>query len=68
MSETALVVGAGVTGSAVARELARRGFDVTLVEQYGPGSVRSASGGDTRLLRAAHGDEEWYTRLAWRSR
>ena len=30
--------------------------------------MRSASGGDTRLLRAAHGDEEWYTRLAWRSR
>jgi glycine/D-amino acid oxidase-like deaminating enzyme len=68
MSETALVVGAGVTGSAVARELARRGFDVTLAEQYSPGTVRSASGGDTRLLRAAHGDEEWYTRLAWRSR
>jgi len=68
MSDTALVVGAGVTGAAVARELARRGFDVTLVEQYGPGTVRSASGGDTRLLRAAHGDEEWYTRLAWRSR
>jgi len=68
MSDTALVVGAGVTGAAVARELARRGFDVTLAEQYGAGTVRSASGGDTRLLRAAHGDEEWYTRLAWRSR
>ena len=68
MSDTALVVGAGVTGSSVARELARRGFDVTLAEQYSPGTVRAASGGDTRLLRAAHGDEEWYTRLAWRSR
>jgi glycine/D-amino acid oxidase-like deaminating enzyme len=68
VSDAALVVGAGVTGSAVARELARRGFDVTLAEQYGPGSVRSASGGDTRLLRAAHGDGEWYTELAWRAR
>jgi glycine/D-amino acid oxidase-like deaminating enzyme len=68
MSETALVVGAGVTGASVARELARRGAAVTLAEQYAPGTVRSASGGDTRLLRAAHGDEEWYTRLAWRSR
>jgi glycine/D-amino acid oxidase-like deaminating enzyme len=68
MSDTALVVGAGVTGAAVARELARRGFDVTLAEQYGPGTVRSASGGDTRLLRAAHGDGEWYTQLAWRAR
>src|SRR4051794_35126259 len=68
MSETALVVGAGVTGSAVARELARRGFEVTLAEQYAAGTVRSASGGDTRLLRAAHGDGEWYTDLAWRAR
>ncbi len=68
MSGAALVVGAGVTGASVARELAQRGFEVTLAEQYAPGTVRSASGGDTRLLRAAHGDEEWYTRLAWRSR
>ena len=68
MRDTALVVGAGVTGSAVARELARRGFDVTLAEQYAAGSVRSASGGDTRLLRAAHGDGEWYTDLARRAR
>jgi glycine/D-amino acid oxidase-like deaminating enzyme len=68
VSQTALVVGSGVTGSAVARELARRGFDVTLAEQYGAGTVRSASGGDTRLLRAAHGDGEWYTNLAWRAR
>ena len=69
MSGTALVVGAGVTGAAVARELARRGFDVTLAEQYATGTVRSASGGDTRLLRASHGgDGEWYTNLAWRAR
>jgi glycine/D-amino acid oxidase-like deaminating enzyme len=57
MSGTALVVGAGVTGAAVARELARRGFDVTLAEQYATGTVRSASGGDTRLLRASHGGD-----------
>ncbi len=65
---SALIVGAGVTGASVARELALRGFDVTLVEQYSPGTVRSASGGDTRLLRAAHGDVAWYTELAWRAR
>jgi glycine/D-amino acid oxidase-like deaminating enzyme len=65
---TALVVGAGVNGAAIARELVRRGFDVTLAEQYSPGTVRSASGGDTRLLRMAHGEAEWYTRLAWRAR
>ena len=65
---SAVVVGAGVFGAATARELARRGWEVTLVEQYAPGNVRSASGGDTRLLRAAHGDDEWYTRSAWRAR
>jgi glycine/D-amino acid oxidase-like deaminating enzyme len=64
---TAVVVGAGVFGASTARELHRRGFDVTLVEQYTPGTVRSASGGDSRLLRLAHGDAEWYSRLARRA-
>ena len=50
------VVGAGVFGASIARELALRGWDVTLVEQYSPGHRRSASGGDTRLLRLSHGD------------
>jgi len=68
MNETAVVVGAGVFGASTARELARRGWQVTLVEQYTPGTVRSASGGDTRLLRMSHGDAEWYSRLAWRAR
>src|SRR4029077_6165361 len=52
---SAVVVGAGVFGASTARELALRGWDVTLIEQYAPGTVRSASGGDTRLSRAAHG-------------
>jgi glycine/D-amino acid oxidase-like deaminating enzyme len=65
---TAAVVGAGVFGASTARELTRRGWDVTLVEQYMPGTVRSASGGDTRLLRFGHGDADWYTRLAVRAR
>ena len=63
-----VVVGAGVFGASTARELARRGWDVTLVEQYAPGTVRSASGGDTRLLRMAHGDAEWYCGLVQRAR
>src|SRR5207248_9624340 len=62
------VVGAGVFGASTARELALRGWDVTLVEQYTPGTVRSGSGGDTRLLRMAHGAVDWYTRSAWRAR
>ncbi len=64
----ATVLGAGVFGASTARELALRGWDVTLVEQYVPGTVRSGSGGDTRLLRMAHGHVDWYTQLAWRAR
>ena len=65
---SATVVGAGVFGASTARALAQRGWDVTLVEQYVPGTVRSASGGDTRLLRAAHGDVDWYAELVLRAR
>ena len=66
--DNAVVVGAGVFGAATARELALRGWDVRLVEQYAPGTVRSASGGDTRLLRVAHGGADWYAELASRAR
>jgi sarcosine oxidase len=65
---SATVVGAGVFGASTARELAMRGWDVTLVEQYSPGTVRSGSGGDTRLSRAAHGRVDWYTHLSRRAR
>jgi sarcosine oxidase len=64
---SAVVVGAGVFGASTARELTRRGWSVTLVEQYVPGNVRSGSGGDTRLLRFSHGPVEWYTVLARRA-
>jgi len=64
---SATVVGAGVFGASTARALARRGWEVTVVEQYAPGNVRSASGGDTRLTRASHGDGEWYARSARRA-
>jgi glycine/D-amino acid oxidase-like deaminating enzyme len=64
----AVVVGAGVFGASTARALAHRGWSVRLVEQYSPGTVRAASGGDTRLLRMAHGDATWYSELAWHAR
>ncbi len=67
MSGTAVVVGAGVFGASTARELARRGWDVRVVEQYAAGNVRSGSGGDTRLLRFSHGDVDWYTLMARRA-
>jgi sarcosine oxidase len=40
---------------------------VTLVEQYTPGHVRAASGGESRLIRCSHGPGDWYTRSARRA-
>jgi sarcosine oxidase len=65
---TAIVVGAGVFGTSLARHLAGSGWEVSLVEQYQPGHVRAASGGESRLIRFAHGADAWYTRSAYRAR
>jgi glycine/D-amino acid oxidase-like deaminating enzyme len=65
---TAVVVGAGVFGSSLARHLAIEGWDVTLVEQESPGWDGSSSGGESRLVRYAHGAERWYARSARRAR
>jgi sarcosine oxidase len=64
---SAVVVGAGVFGGSLARRLAMSGWQVTLVEQYPPGHVRAASGGESRLIRFSHGSGAWYTRSAWRA-
>ena len=64
---SAVVVGAGVFGGSLALRLASSGWDVTLVEQYPPGHVRAASGGESRLTRFSHGASSWYTRSAWRA-
>ncbi|MCC5577428.1 FAD-dependent oxidoreductase [Microtetraspora sp. AC03309] len=66
--KTAIVVGAGIWGTSLALRLAETGWRVTLVEQYAPGHVRQASAGETRLLRAAHGADEWYARMARQAR
>ena len=65
---SAVVVGAGIFGASLAHRLAKRGWRVTLVEQYEPGHARAASGGESRLIRFAHGSDRWYTRSAWRAR
>src|SRR3954468_20846642 len=62
---TAVIVGAGVFGSSLARQLAIDGWEVTLVEQESPGWAGSSSGGESRLVRFAHGTDSWYTRSAW---
>jgi glycine/D-amino acid oxidase-like deaminating enzyme len=65
---TVVIIGAGILGAALAQRLARRGWGVTLIEQYVPGQARAASGGRSRILRLAHGSDAPETRSAWLSR
>jgi glycine/D-amino acid oxidase-like deaminating enzyme len=65
---SAAIIGAGVFGSSLARQLAIDGWDVTLVEQREPGWDGSSSGGESRLIRFSHGNEAWYARSALRAR
>ena len=60
------VVGAGVMGCWTALWLRRRGWEVTLVDQYGPGSSLATSGDETRVTRSAHGADDLYPR--WQRR
>ena len=66
--DSVVVVGAGVFGASLAWRLARSGVAVTLVDQYGPGDPRASSGGESRLIRCAHGDDPDYTASARRAR
>jgi sarcosine oxidase len=68
VSGNAAIVGAGIFGASLAYRLARDGWDVTLYERHEPGHPRAASGGESRLIRYAHGPEVWYARSAWRAR
>jgi sarcosine oxidase len=61
------VIGGGVIGVWTALQLARRGADVVLVEQHTPGHVRASSGGESRLIRCAHGTDAAFTTMARRS-
>ena len=64
---SALVIGAGVFGASLADRLAREGWEVTLVDRSEPGNRRAESGGETRLIRCAHGPEGFYARSARRA-
>jgi sarcosine oxidase len=58
-----VVVGGGALGSATAWQLARRGADVVLLEQFGFGHHRGASHGTSRILRRSYHTPA-YVRLA----
>ena len=62
-----VVVGAGAFGGWTALELQRRGARVTLVDAWGPGNIRSSSGGETRVIRATYGSHAIYTAMALRA-
>ncbi len=68
MAGSAVIVGAGVFGAALADRLAGTGWDVALVEAVAPGWVGAGSGGESRLIRCAHGADEWHATSARRAR
>jgi sarcosine oxidase len=51
-----VVVGGGAMGSAAAWQLARRGADVVLLEQFGPRHGRGSSHGSSRIVRLSYDD------------
>src|SRR5262245_55641485 len=62
----AVVIGAGVAGSAAARSMGRRGLSCVLLEQFQVGHARGSSHGPSRLFRLAYPQED-YVRLALRA-
>jgi sarcosine oxidase len=59
MDTATVVVGGGVVGSAAAWALARRGVEVLLLEQYGPGHRLGSSHGSARIFRLAYAEPEY---------
>jgi glycine/D-amino acid oxidase-like deaminating enzyme len=57
-----VVVGAGVMGAWVALQAQRDGRRTTLIDAFGAGSARSTSGDETRIIRASHSDDPFYSR------
>lgn len=62
-----VVVGAGAFGGWAALHLREMGHAVTLLDAYGPGNGRAASGGETRQIRVGYGDQEIYSRWVLRA-
>ncbi len=54
-----VIVGAGVMGAAAAWQLAKRGHDVTVVEQFADGHQRGSSHGASRIFRLGYPDPFW---------
>ena len=61
------MVGAGVMGAWTALWLRRRRYEVLLVDLYGPGNSLSSSGDESRVIRHAHGPDDFYPRWVARA-
>ena len=64
MTESVVVIGAGVFGAWTAHHLLRQGHKVTLIDAVGPAHSHASSGGESRLIRGAYGPDAIYTRMA----
>src|SRR6185295_7457356 len=62
-----VVVGAGAFGGWTALALRRRGVEVVLLDAWGPGNLRSSSGGETRVIRGMYGADRIYVDWVVRS-
>lgn len=61
------MIGAGVFGAWSAYWLIKAGLRVILLDAYGAANSRASSGGESRIIRAAYGDNDFYSRWAMRS-
>jgi monomeric sarcosine oxidase len=61
------VIGAGAFGGWTALHLLRRGSKVTLLDAWGAGHSRASSGGETRIIRCAYGNDNVSARFAKRA-
>jgi sarcosine oxidase len=57
-----VVVGAGVMGAWVALQARREGWRTTLIDAFGAGNARATSGDETRIIRASHSHDPFYSR------
>jgi sarcosine oxidase len=57
-----VVVGAGVMGAWVALAARREGWRTTLLDAFGAGHPRATSGDETRIIRASHSSDPFYSR------
>ncbi|MCE2437308.1 MAG: hypothetical protein J4F97_04785, partial [Pseudomonadales bacterium] len=62
-TETALVSGAGIVGSAAALALARSGYSVEIVEPHPPRRERGRLGVDPRTVALAPSTVDWLREL-----